>query len=58
LIVQFDALNLSLKHYNYDTFAYGMNLVQFHLSNSGNVAEMLLPLEPAVKPFVFVRQEK
>lgn len=58
LVVHFDAINLHLRHYHYDTFAYETNLVQFHLNDLGKVAEMLLPLEPAVKPFVFVRQEK
>jgi CubicO group peptidase (beta-lactamase class C family) len=58
LIVRFDALNLSLEHYHFDTFAYDTSLVQFHLSDSGKVSEMLLPLEPAVKPFVFVKQDK
>jgi CubicO group peptidase (beta-lactamase class C family) len=56
LIVRFDAENLTLEHYNYDTFAQGRDLVQFHLDGSGKVAEMLLPLETEVKPFVFVKQ--
>jgi CubicO group peptidase (beta-lactamase class C family) len=58
LVVRFEAIDLHLRHYHYDTFAYEMNLVQFYLDNAGRVGEMLLPLEPAVKPFVFVRQEK
>lgn len=57
LIVHFDALDLTLRHYNYDTFAYETNLVQFHLNGHGKVSEMLLPLEPAVKPFVFVKEQ-
>jgi len=57
LVVRFNARNLSLKHYHYDVFAYGTtSLAQFYLDNAGKVKEMLLPLEPAVKPFVFVKQ--
>ncbi len=56
LVVRFDALDLHLRHYHYDTFAYETNLAQFHLGEGGKVKEMLLPLEPAVKPLVFVKQ--
>lgn len=58
LIVHFDAVNLTLRHYHYDTFAFETNLVEFRLGESGKVEEMLLPLEPAVKPLVFVKREK
>jgi CubicO group peptidase (beta-lactamase class C family) len=58
LTVRFDALSLSLQHYHYDTFSFDTSLVQFHIGESGRVVEMLLPLEPAVKPFVFTRREK
>jgi CubicO group peptidase (beta-lactamase class C family) len=56
LVVKFDALNWTLRHYHYDTFAHETLLVQFHLGENGKVKEMLVPLEPAVKPLVFVRQ--
>jgi hypothetical protein len=57
LTVKFDALKLFLEHYHYDTFSYDLHLVQFHIGESGKVVEMLLPLEPAVKPLVFSRQD-
>ena len=60
LIVRFAALNMPLKHYNYDTFEceseYVDGMAQFHLNAQGHVGEMLLPLEPAVKPFVFLKR--
>jgi CubicO group peptidase (beta-lactamase class C family) len=58
LIVRFQAIDLSLKHYHYDTFSHDMELAQFHLGVSGKVTELLLPLEPRVKPLVFIKQEK
>jgi len=59
LTVKFDAIDLTLQHYNYDTFLYDdTDIAQFHIGDSGKVTEMLLPLEPAVKPFVFTRQDE
>jgi len=49
-----------LKHYHYDTFQcesqYVQGLAQFRLDARGRVSELLLPLEPAVKPLVFAKQ--
>ncbi|MCU1320695.1 MAG: serine hydrolase [Acidobacteriaceae bacterium] len=57
LIVHFDALNLTLTHYNYDTFTTpDRRIATFHLSPQGQPIELLLSLEPAVKPFVFTRK--
>jgi CubicO group peptidase (beta-lactamase class C family) len=62
LIVRFAALNIPLTHYNYDTFEchseYMDGMAQFHLSPQGRVSEMLLPLEGAVKPLVFLRLKR
>lgn len=60
LTVHFDALELRLAHFHYDTFSYvfgsTMSLAQFRISRTGAVQELLLPLEPAVHPLVFVKQ--
>jgi CubicO group peptidase (beta-lactamase class C family) len=60
LAVRFDALTLHLTHYNYDTFAISNwnngEIAAFHLDGEGKPSELLLPLEPAVKPFVFTRK--
>jgi len=56
--VHFDALTLHLTHYNYDTFAIdGHDIATFHLDAKGKPIELLLPLEPAVKSFVFTRKQ-
>jgi CubicO group peptidase (beta-lactamase class C family) len=59
LIVRFAALNMPLTHYNYDTFEcdseYVDGMAQFHLNPQGHISEMLLPLEAAVKPLVFLK---
>jgi hypothetical protein len=61
LVVRFDAINLSLHHYNYDSFTYTFDdrpyVAQFHVGSSAKVIELLLPLEPSVKPFNFSRME-
>lgn len=57
LEVKFDATTLRLKHFHYDTFELADHtLAQFHLDERGQVYEMHLPLEPAVKPLVFVKE--
>lgn len=59
LVVHFDAMDLTLKHYHYDTFevvGWG-GLVDFNIGESGKPAQMLLPLEAAVEDFVFTRAE-
>lgn len=60
LVVHFGALDVELKHFNFDTFEcrseYLSGMAQFHLNPAGQVAELWLPLEPAVKPFVFVKR--
>jgi hypothetical protein len=71
LAVKFDAVTVPLNHYHYDTFELdlaevlgmdGINgahlLTQFHLDLSGRIAEVLLPLEPAVQPFLFIKEDK
>jgi CubicO group peptidase (beta-lactamase class C family) len=62
LIVRFAALNVPLTHYHYDTFEcdseYLDGMAQFHLNPQAQVSEMLLPLEPAVKPFVFLKLKR
>ena len=59
LVVHFGALDVDLKHFNFDTFEcrseYLPGMAQFQLNPAGQVAELWLPLEPAVKPFVFVK---
>ena len=49
-----------MKHFHYDTFEcdspYYSGAAQFRLNASGKVGELLLQLEPAVKPFVFVKR--
>ena len=60
LVAHFGALDVKLKHYHFDTFEcesdYLSGMAQFRLNTAGKVAEMWLPLEPAVKPFVFVKR--
>jgi hypothetical protein len=60
LVVRFAALDIYLTHFHYDTFQcdseYLDGMAQFHLSPQAKVSEMLLPLEPAVKPFVFLKR--
>jgi CubicO group peptidase (beta-lactamase class C family) len=62
LVVRFAALNIPLTHYNYDTFEceseYMEGMAQFHLNPQGGVSEMLLPLEAAVKPLVFLKLKR
>lgn len=55
LSVKFDATTLRLKHFHYDTFQTSMGPVRFVLNEKGQAREMHLPLEPAVKPFVFLK---
>jgi len=62
LRVKFDALELQLKHYNFDWFQIesdyvdSKRLAQFHIDEHGEATQLLLPLEPTVKPFVFTRK--
>ncbi|MGA2137024.1 MAG: serine hydrolase [Bryobacteraceae bacterium] len=60
LVVHFGALDMMLKHYNFDTFEceseFMSGMAQFRLNPAGSVKELWLPLEPAVKPFVFVKK--
>ncbi|MBL8173598.1 MAG: serine hydrolase [Bryobacterales bacterium] len=56
LTVKFDATTVRLKHFHYDTFQTSMGPVRFVLNEKGQVKEMHLPLEPAVKPFVFLKE--
>ena len=62
LVVRFPALNIPLTHYNYDTFECHSEeldgMAQFHVNPQGHVSEMLLPLEAAVKPLVFLKVER
>ena len=58
LVVHFDAYELQLRQYQHDTFAWDENLAQFQFDSSGNVTELLLSLEPSVKPFKFLRTSK
>jgi CubicO group peptidase (beta-lactamase class C family) len=62
LIVRFAALNILLTHFHYDTFEcdpeYLDGMAQFHLNPRAQVSELLLPLEPAVKPFVFLKLKR
>lgn len=59
LIVHFDAVQLRLSHYHYDTFRIGdtNQLASFRLDEAGKVARMYLPLEPDVEGFAFSRSE-
>lgn len=55
----FSAWTSALKHRNYDTFSIerlGGAPAQFQLDTKGKIETLLLPLEPAVKPFVFRRE--
>lgn len=56
LKVQFDAYQLQLRHYRYDTFEWDQHMAQFHLDPLGKVIELLLPLEPSVKALAFAKQ--
>ncbi|HTM51479.1 MAG TPA: serine hydrolase [Bryobacteraceae bacterium] len=60
LAALFGAAKVLLKPYRYDTFEcesqFVSGLAQFHLNGAGKASELLLPLEPAVKPFVFVKR--
>jgi CubicO group peptidase (beta-lactamase class C family) len=62
LAVQFDAIKLQLKHYNYDWFQIESEsyktkqLAQFRIDDHGKVTQLLLPLESRVKPFEFAKQ--
>ncbi len=55
LAVRFDAATLRLKHFHYDTFETSMGPARFVLNEKGQVRELHLPLEQAVKPFVFLK---
>ena len=56
----FGATRIPMKHFHYDTFECGSRyysgMAQFRLNASGKASELLLQLEPAVKPFVFVKR--
>jgi CubicO group peptidase (beta-lactamase class C family) len=56
----FGAIRVPMKHFHYDTFEcdspYYSGAAQFRLNASGKVGDLLLQLEPAVKPFVFVKR--
>ena len=61
LVAHFAALDVRLKHFNFDTFEcqsefLDVGMAQFRLNAAGKVAELWLPLEPAVKPLVFVKR--
>jgi CubicO group peptidase (beta-lactamase class C family) len=60
LAAVFGATKILLKHSRYDTFEcesqFMSGMAQFHLNAAGKASELLLPLEPAVKPFVFVKR--
>ena len=60
LVAIFGATNIPMKHYHYDTFEcnsrYYSGMAQFRLNAAGRVGELLLQLEPAVKPFTFVKR--
>jgi CubicO group peptidase (beta-lactamase class C family) len=56
LQVKFDALSMALKHFHYDTFQTDQGMSRFVLNSRGDVSELHLPLEAAVKPFVFVKR--
>lgn len=58
LSVRFDALSLNLRHQHYETFQSSQGPVRFVLNEKGQVAEMHLPLEAAVKPLVFLKSAK
>jgi CubicO group peptidase (beta-lactamase class C family) len=58
LVVHFDAYELQLRQYQHGTFAWDENLAQFQFDSSSNVTELLLPLEPSLKPFKFLRTSK
>ncbi len=55
LVARFDAATVRLKHFHYDTFQTSMGPARFVLNEKGQVREMHLPLEQAVKPFVFLK---
>ncbi|MDX1982537.1 MAG: serine hydrolase [Bryobacteraceae bacterium] len=55
LRVRFDATTAYLKPSHDDTFEMREGAAQFKRDEKGQVREMHLPLEPAVKPFVFVK---
>jgi CubicO group peptidase (beta-lactamase class C family) len=59
LTLVFPVWSSPLRHLRYDTFAIarlGGAPAQFRMDAAGNLAELLLPLEPSVKPFVFRRE--
>lgn len=57
LVIHFDAVQLRLTHYHFDTFLVdgAGGLASFRLDQSGVVAQLLLPLEPEAERFVFSR---
>src|SRR5207237_86399 len=60
LAATFGATRIPMKHFHHDTFEcdspHYSGMGQFRLNESGKVGELLLQLEPAVKPFVFAKQ--
>jgi CubicO group peptidase (beta-lactamase class C family) len=60
LAAVFGAIRIPMKHYHYDTFEcqspFYSGMAQFRLNTAGKAAELLMQLEPAVKPFVFLKQ--
>jgi CubicO group peptidase (beta-lactamase class C family) len=57
LVVRFPARTLRLRHFHYDVFTISgaPGKARFTLDDKGNIHEMHLPLEPAVKPLIFRR---
>lgn len=59
LNLSFPAWSSKLVHSHHDTFSITRLTgapAQFQLDSESKIARLLLPLEPAVKPFVFQRQ--
>ncbi|HWQ53110.1 MAG TPA: serine hydrolase [Bryobacteraceae bacterium] len=53
----FPARSISLKHHHYDVFTSAEGwMVQFQMDTQGEISSVSVPLEPAAKPVVFLRQ--
>lgn len=62
LKLHFNEFRKLLKHYHYDVFSFSMEefgilpiLINFNINSRGNISSVSIPMEPAVKDIVFIK---
>lgn len=62
LKLQFNEFRKPLEHYHYDVFSFSMEefgippiLINFIMDNNGDISSVSIPMEPAVKDIVFIK---